>query len=44
MIIDNVIQLIFQHLLGSSVPLQRSIFRQDALLTLFTHMGPLHIY
>ena len=43
MIIDNVLQLIFQNLLGSSVPLQR-IFRQDSLLALFTHMGPLHIY
>jgi len=43
MIIDNVLQLIFQHFLGSSVPLQR-IFRQDSLLALFTHMGPLHIY
>jgi len=44
MVIDNVLQLIFQHFLGSSVPPQRSIFRQDALLLLFTDMGPLHIY
>ena len=35
--IDIVLQLIFQYLLGSPVPLQHIIFRQDSLPTLYSN-------